>query len=226
MLLAVCCVCALACADTLSDTIPHVFSAGDTARASQVNENFYYLLQRIRRAEAAADSLALVALSLRDSLDAASSNAKSYADSVARAKAFSALPIGTIIGSLLSPDKFAARFGADSVYWKLADSSTASAEYFTATGKSNLPDLRGVFLRGINAGRDTTAGDAAGERTAGSYQADEFKKHTHLENLAAGNGGIHSGGSYGVINKIQTGPAGGAETRPRNVAVYWYVKVK
>lgn len=130
------------------------------------------------------------------------------------------LPIGAVIASMKEID-------TSGGIWVLADGRTATTAYFQATGKANVPDLRGMFLRGLNEGRDDGSQDPEGStREAGDFQVDTLKSHSHLENLATGNGGCYSGGSYGSPNSIQTGLTGGAETRPRNCAVYWYVKVK
>jgi hypothetical protein len=130
------------------------------------------------------------------------------------------LPIGTVVATMAQMD-------TSGGIWVLADGRTATTEYFKATGENKVPDLRGAFLRGLNAGRTDGREDPEGtDRAAGSYQADTLKSHSHLENLASGNGGVHSGGSYGVINQVQTGKTGGLETRPRNVAVYWYIKIR
>ena len=47
----------------------HVFSAGDTARAEQVNDNFELLLDRIATLESKSDSLGLLVASLAGSLE-------------------------------------------------------------------------------------------------------------------------------------------------------------
>lgn len=171
--------------------IPHTFDSGAVAKASEVNENFQFLMSKV-------DSLQTRITSLETA----------------------ELPIGTVIGTMTPMDTV-------NEIWVLADGRTATTEYFQATGNSNIPDLRGMFLRGLNEGRVDGKEDPEGTgRTAGSFQADTLKSHSHLENLASGNGGVHSGGSYGVINQVQTGKTGGAETRPRNMAIFWYVKVK
>lgn len=46
-------------------------------------------------------------------------------------------------------------------------------------GTNQLPDYRGVFLRGANNGRSDGKGDTQAWRTLGSYQADSFGRHTH-----------------------------------------------
>jgi len=60
-----------------------------------------------------------------------------------------ALPIGTIISSMLEFEKFQNIAGNA---WKPADGRKISAKskYATLTGNTTLPDLRGLFLRGLN----------------------------------------------------------------------------
>lgn len=116
-------------------------------------------------------------------------------------------------------------------------------ELFTAIGTSfgtvdgthfNVPDLRGVFLRG----RDGGAGidPDASSRTAlksggntgdnvGSYQADAFKAHIHYAGAASG---VQSGpGSPELDPSADTHPTtstGGNETRGKNVSVNYIIK--
>lgn len=83
-----------------------------------------------------------------------------------------------------------------------------------------LPDLRGEFIRGWDNGRGVDAG-----RVFGSFQADEFKSHTHTlrdnaEPDGDTNGRFDAGGSAQTPGEIITTSAtGGNETRPRNVAL-------
>ena len=60
-----------------------------------------------------------------------------------------ALPVGTIIASMLEFEKFQNIAGNT---WKPADGRKISAKskYATLTGNTTLPDLRGLFLRGLN----------------------------------------------------------------------------
>ena len=176
--------------------VPHTFDSGAVAKASEVNENFQFLMSKV-------DSL------------------KTRITSLETAK----LPIGTVVATMTPMDTI-------NEIWVLADGRTATTEYFQATGNANVPDLRGMFLRGLNEGRvdgreDPEPDFEGNVRIAGSYQADEFKSHSHTEDLASGdNADLFSGGSYGGYRIIQTGLTGGNESRPRNMAVYWYVKVK
>lgn len=91
-------------------------------------------------------------------------------------------------------------------------------------GYFRLPDGRGEFLRGWDHGRGVDAG-----RALGSWQADEFKAHSHMVPNNPGNsqsGGSQDGGegNSGYYEGSRTAVEGGAETRPRNLAVMWCVK--
>lgn len=91
----------------------------------------------------------------------------------------------------------------------------------------NLPDLRGVVIRGWDDGRGLDVG-----RAFGSYQNDDIKAHTHnakVSGLPAVGGtgsGVNVGASgstsYGVsgtISGIDIESTGGGETRMKNVAL-------
>jgi microcystin-dependent protein len=232
-----------------SQTVPApdsltVFKAGDTARASAVNANFKLLWTRL-------NALAAENQGLGKKLDSLKKASTGGGDSLG-------LPIGTIVPSTLPPAKFEAQFPAKT--WLLADGSrTDAAEYAAAFGTDRLPDLRGVFLRGMNLGRSDNYSDPAGNRTAGSAQGDATSlpdsafvlasagSHSHavdLETTATRN--FEVAGSRVATNTVASpGVAGSpkpvlpssgshthalsggdAETRPKNVAVYYYIKVK
>lgn len=60
--------------------------------------------------------------------------------------------IGAIQSALLTEAQFQAQFGSG---WILADGrSVLGSKYETITGRSSIPDLRGVVLRGKNNGRN------------------------------------------------------------------------
>jgi len=104
----------------------------------------------------------------------------------------------------------------------------------------NLPDYRGMFLRGVDgtAGADPdakyrTAGAPGGLQgnAVGTLEADQFVSHTHViqgPNQWLANSG--SPGPYGISNGFTghataaTDAAGGSETRPKNVAVNYIMK--
>jgi hypothetical protein len=109
-----------------------------------------------------------------------------------------------------------------------------------------LPDLRGIFLRGVNDSRSdefsdpnaaTRVGASPGSNTGnlvGSYQLDQFKSHVHdrpndVYDAGGGQGGntVAKGDTYGFgwdKNTFPTSPTGGDETRPKNAYVYYIIK--
>ena len=93
-------------------------------------------------------------------------------------------------------------------------------------GNFRLPESRGEFLRGWDHGRGVDAG-----RAVGSWQADEFKSHTHSVKDSSGAGNVFDSWVYGDTGNgvtddenLRTNPSGGVETRPRNLAVMWCIK--
>ncbi|QSA96431.1 tail fiber protein [Methylococcus sp. EFPC2] len=126
--------------------------------------------------------------------------------------------------------------------WLLADGSPipegAQYDRLRAIVNGNLPDLRGLFLRGLGQNADPAfryEGDAA--RTLAQFQQDEFKSHAHVfddftfsENTGVpGKAWGNSGGSDidntpGSPFSHSTAASGGGETRPKNAGVYWIIK--
>jgi microcystin-dependent protein len=98
------------------------------------------------------------------------------------------------------------------------------------TGRFRLPDLRGEFIRGWDNGRGIDNG-----RIFGSYQNDDLETHNHSmvfekEDTA---GGDQQNTLYNVnptdnrgtgFLTLNTNNTGGAETRPRNIALYPCIK--
>ncbi len=100
----------------------------------------------------------------------------------------------------------------------------------------NLPDLRGRFLRGVDAGAGNdpnvasrtsiNTGGNSGDNV-GSLQSDGFKAHTHSHSRRSGTD-AHEFGPYRNIAHATitgtTGSTGGDETRPKNAAVNYIIK--
>ena len=125
--------------------------------------------------------------------------------------------------------------------WLLCDGSSVPTgtayDKLRALIGSNVPDLRGSFLRGIGQNTNTAlryGGDAA--RALGSLQVDDFKSHVHTlddytfsEHYADGQSNIGAT-SFDRDNAPQTPyrhdtfATGGEETRPKNIAVNWIIK--
>ena len=96
-------------------------------------------------------------------------------------------------------------------------------QLFPVLGTPNVPDLRGQFLRGFD---PTGKVDPDGNKRVigASPQQDDFKSHTHPQwSLGDHARGGMADGSYWAAPQSPTGPTGGAETRPKNVAVYWLI---
>lgn len=111
-----------------------------------------------------------------------------------------------------------------------AISRTAYAALFAKIGTTfgagdgvttfNLPDARGTFDRGWDHGRGLDPG-----RVFGSYQADEFKSHTHPVTFGGNDSGSRIGmGSNSASYPGSVNAAGGAETRPKNGAYLPIIK--
>lgn len=130
--------------------------------------------------------------------------------------AMTAVPTGWLKcnGQVVSRTGYAALFAAIGTTWGAGDGSTTFG----------VPDLRGEFLRGWDDGRGVDS-----SRAFGSAQGDMLKSHTHDMGTEGGGGGNYATpvDSSGV-DELQTGnptqPTGGAETRPRNVAIQWCIR--
>lgn len=135
-------------------------------------------------------------------------------------------PIGTIIAFYGST--------APSGYLPCSGQSVSNTIFpelveFLNPGNSSatLPDLRGEFLRGWDNGRGIDLGRAI--KTA---QLDELKSHGHdLSNggramTTGGTGNSLTGpaGGSAINPSVSILPTGGAETRPRNIAVLYCIK--
>jgi microcystin-dependent protein len=86
----------------------------------------------------------------------------------------------------------------------------------------NLPDTRGLFLRGAGTNPDNINNTT----TLGARQEDMFKSHSHKSGDWYNNGENGSGIGYmGVNFNKDTGSTGGTETRPANLGVNYIIKI-
>jgi len=111
-----------------------------------------------------------------------------------------------------------------------------------------VPDLRGVFLRGVNetASADPDAdkreksrpdlnSSGNGGNAVGSKQSDAFGSHSHNASVSGGEFPFKQSGMGITANKgtevqfrtlsVSVAPAGGKETRPKNAYVYYIIKL-
>lgn len=208
-------------------TIPYSFRPGEKISADQVNANFTALQNRLVELEqgiARAEGAPVGAI-------------------VAFAGTSERVPAGWFIcdGREVSRFKeggteFADLFLAIGVIWGVGDGSLTY----------NLPDLRGVFLRGSNtvihgagtrtdnysdedfAGRTWANDMQRNDEGVGSFEMDELEAHTHEQVFPTAVrfcGDTSCGGKYGgLISTTITSSTGGRETRPKNAAINYIIK--
>lgn len=148
-----------------------------------------------------------------------------------------ALPVGSIIHSLLTESQFQAIVGTG---WIMADGRNVStSEFASVTGYTTVPDLRGLFLRGKNNGRSAATGNPDGDLGLGTGQDDGFESHFHnISGIQLRTEGGSSGpadyyeidnGTDWSVKSFSTGNAtvsvGVNETRPKNVTTNIFIRV-
>ena len=129
----------------------------------------------------------------------------------------------------MSRTTYAALFAVIGTTYGAGDGSTTFA----------LPDLRGEFVRGLDAGRGVDVGRAIGAAQADAFQGHTFGSATNqrLNVLgsyavasASGTGGVYTEnlGTGTIVSPQADGtngtPRTAAETRPRNVALLACIK--
>lgn len=105
--------------------------------------------------------------------------------------------------------------------------------YGISTNTLTLPDTRGEFVRGLDNGRDIDAG-----REIGSAQGEMIKSHNHTLRMGGdGNSVVNTNTNNAVTTanqpasgasagSVQIDNTDGVETRPRNIAMIYIIKVK
>lgn len=101
--------------------------------------------------------------------------------------------------------------------------STAGSPNLIPLFGTNVPDLRGEFIRGWDNGRNVDSG-----RVIRSAQAQDVQPHTHSysapTSVATSNQAGFDAGTIFASSPSTTGSTGTTETRPRNVALMFIVK--
>lgn len=151
------------------------------------------------------------------------------------------IPLGTVVYSVLDRGTFIQVNGTG---WELLDGSETNiddTDLCLVADFCSLPDARGVFIRGMNLGRAASTGDPDSARAVGSAQSDRFSSHHHRlqDELNEAGHTVHGNGQRARILVEDGQPyenmvwptltddgGGGSETRPRNIALYTYIRVK
>lgn len=207
-----------------------------------------YALRSGKAQQAEIASLAVLAETANTALQADIANVARRSESAHTAtNALNGLPAGSILpfAGSTEPPGFMACDGR-------ALRSEDFPHLFAAIGQSwgsgggandfNLPDLRGVFLRGIDGGRGLDPESGARSsinggnsgNNVGSYQPDSFQDHVHSTDLNPRNDWPTSGsGATRVVSteagggRLTQGAANGrvsSETRPKNAYVNYIIK--
>ncbi len=153
-------------------------------------------------------------------------------------------PVGSIEGSLLDETDYQAERG---VGWVLMDGRDITGSRLAeVTGLTDIPDARGMFLRGKNYTRPSGTGNPDGDLAVGTYQADENASHSHVFSFSLGAGnrpvasidltaGLQSDEDPddNRLNVEETqgdfpltiDNAGGDESRPKNTTLNWFIRI-
>lgn len=151
------------------------------------------------------------------------------------------LPVGTIVPSMLDPRAFAkiagdpGDFDPRTSIWVPADKRDVAGSRYAKEVSGIVPDFRGMFLRGLNysdTDRVRSDGlqdpDGAGRRP-GSIQHDAVIKHSHQMTEFQMGSERHGSGDGAYEHSVNTTTGvnadGGSETRPKNMAVFYYIKI-
>lgn len=109
--------------------------------------------------------------------------------------------------------------GAEPGTYAYFNMASCPSGWVAANGANGTVDLRGTFIRSLDSGRGLDP-----SRSRGSYQADDLKSHTH--NISTGMGSSDGSAPYPKDSSgwartwtVTSTATGGAETRPKNVAL-------
>lgn len=171
--------------------------------------------------------------------DTSSSGTGTFNVTIKGDRDFEPMPKGLIVsdGSSITPGGFLYCDGcavSRSTYVSLFNAIGTNYGIGDGSTTFNIPDLRGVFVRGQADGEATdpdratrtpVSGGNSGDNV-GSYQVEDYLSHVH-GGILAKTGEIHeqAGGwlTYDLPG-YNTAAAGGNETRPNNLNVRYYIK--
>lgn len=149
--------------------------------------------------------------------------------------------IGEFKDSMLTEVQFQNLHG---VGWILADGrSVTGSKYHSITSNTNVPDARGIARRGKNNGRVDGNQNPDGDVALGTFQADAFGSHTHIQDAHSHTQTVaNAGGLSGALNQGTTAvpvtaatgtgsttatnqSSGGNETRAKNISVNVFIRI-
>lgn len=167
---------------------------------------------------------------IEDGIVDAMDNINQIIDGTLPIEGTSNISIGSIFlhGSQIVPDGYLKCDGAAVSRTTYVDLfNTLGTIYGSGNGTTtfNVPDMRGYFARGWDDGRGIDGG-----RAIGTLQDDEIKAHHHNLKTQTQRISIHDisqellGTSASASDKGLMSDAGGSETRPKNIALPYYIK--
>jgi hypothetical protein len=115
----------------------------------------------------------------------------------------------------------------------LSGNNLNSGYFSSGNGVSTFrtPDLRGLFIRGLDGGRGIDLDRNSSTFKDGSFQTDAIRKHKHqLDDIhpyggfADVGGGFDGGGNNFKWRNTDTQEVGTYETRPQNIALTPYIR--
>lgn len=120
-------------------------------------------------------------------------------------------------------------FSTGSYGTALVDVTTGTTLTAPPAGNFRVPQLEGQFIRCWDGPAYTSVDPTTSGRIFGSYQADDFKSHTHTGSaLYPGSNGPEQNQSGSPEDRttfnINSGSTGGLETRPKNIALLALIK--
>lgn len=163
------------------------------------------------------------------------------------------VPIGAIVISTLTYDQFLTANGIErttdlaKILWLPCDGrplrQNLNETNYLGNFLASIPDLRGVFIRGANAFGDESLSEVdevdenmknPDNKNVGEFQDEQFKSHFHTtERPVFGHRNDKfplvedmDGGNWGGYMVVNTDSKGGNETRPKNLTVNYYIKVR
>jgi hypothetical protein len=170
------------------------------------------------------------------------------------------IPIGTIVASVLNFEQFGFTsknnekspggiWTSNKSKWSPCDGrSLPESKYSKISSQTNAPDLRGIFIRGLNSfdpsytTPPTNSSQLNPENTSlNVYQPDAFQGHKHInsDNLAVNQDtqspnnpkqrrtvtGEVPENSAGKFDAGFGTPRLSSETRPKNISIFYYIKI-